>query len=255
MEHVLSCSTVCGTGASGVCTKIAQQAKSTMRSMVCRGSRSCGRGSARTPGRNPAVSSSSNSKITASLAALVLCLRGARCAASPALSVFCARRPSCVTPAATLSQLWWAATDRAIATLCCSCRHHERRRRCLRRQAAPCSPCSNVSTTWAQQNGDTKETRTPSEPGLLLLCLLLLWLFLSGVNEGHSVYPQMPTSATPATEANSHGLITCVMTPYSQPERRRAALFPKPPPRKPTALQSCTSTVESPIFCTVWHCA
>ena len=42
---------------------------------------------------------------------------------------------------------------------------------------------------------------------------IVLLLLLSGVNEGHSVYPQMPTSATPATEANSHGLITCVMSP------------------------------------------
>ena len=45
-----------------------------MCSMVCRWTRSCGLGSARTPGRNPAVSSSNNSKITASPAALVLCL-------------------------------------------------------------------------------------------------------------------------------------------------------------------------------------
>ena len=121
----------------------AQQAMSTICSMVCRWTRSCGRGSARTLGRNPAVSSSNNSKNTASQAALDFCLRGAFCAASPALSVFCACGPLYFLPAATLSKLWWAAADRAIAALCCSCRHHERRRRCLLRHAEPWSPCSD----------------------------------------------------------------------------------------------------------------
>ena len=64
-------------------------------------------------------------------------LRGASCAASaPVLSVFSARRPEYFASAATLSKLWWTAADRAIATLSCSCRHHERWRRCLRRHVA-----------------------------------------------------------------------------------------------------------------------
>ena len=48
---------------------------------------------------------------------------------SPALAIFgrCA--------------LWCDIVARAAATLCCSCRHHERKRRCLRRQAAPEAAC------------------------------------------------------------------------------------------------------------------
>ena len=48
-----SCSTICGTSASRICTMDAQQTKSTMCSMVCRWTRSCGRGSTRTPHRTP----------------------------------------------------------------------------------------------------------------------------------------------------------------------------------------------------------
>ena len=171
-----SCSTVCGTGASRICTMGAQQTKSTMCSVVCRWTRSCGRGSARIPGRNPAVSSSNNSKNTASPAALDLCLRGALCAASPSLSVVCARGPSYFAPAATLSKLWWAAADRAIATLCCSCRHHERRRRCLR-QAEPWSPCNDMSTTWVLTKGKRASREVTLESDAWLLWLLWLWLF------------------------------------------------------------------------------
>ena len=50
-----SCSTNCGTGASRICTMGEQQTKSTMCSMVCRWTRSCGRGSPRTPGRTRGV--------------------------------------------------------------------------------------------------------------------------------------------------------------------------------------------------------
>ena len=84
-----------------------QQTKSTMCPVVCRWTPSCGRGSARTPGRTPAVSSSNNSKNTASPAALDFCLLGASFAASRVLSVFRARMPSYFAPAATLSKLWW----------------------------------------------------------------------------------------------------------------------------------------------------
>ena len=48
------------------------------------------------------------------------------------------------------------AADRAIATVIRSCRNMERSRRCLLRHAAPCSPCSDMSTTWARPNGHTK---------------------------------------------------------------------------------------------------
>ena len=57
--------------------------------------------------------------------------------------------------------------------------------------------------------------------------LLLLLFFVSGVDGARSVCPQPATNATPATEANSHGLITCVMSPYPRPKSRRGRL---PPP-------------------------
>ena len=41
--------------------------------------------------------------------------------------------------------------DRAVATLCCSCLHHERRRRCRRHQASPCSPFTVMSATGLDQ--------------------------------------------------------------------------------------------------------
>ena len=57
-------------------------------------------------------------------------------------------RPSYFSPAATLSKLWWAAADRAIATLCCSCLHQERRR-VYAAIAASCGP--PVSTNWSHK--------------------------------------------------------------------------------------------------------
>ena len=63
---------------------------------------------------------------------------------SPGGGVFCARRPECVacphTPALAIvcpREEWCVYSARAIATLCRSCFSHERRRRCLRRRAAP----------------------------------------------------------------------------------------------------------------------
>ena len=61
-----NCPTICGTGAPRVCTMGPKRAKSTMYSTACRWTPSCGRGSARTLGLTPAVSSSKNSKNTAS---------------------------------------------------------------------------------------------------------------------------------------------------------------------------------------------
>ena len=76
MQVFGNCSAICGTIASRICTMGAKRTKSTMCSTVCRWTR-C-------PGRTPAVSSSNNSKNTASPAALDFCLRGALLAASPA---------------------------------------------------------------------------------------------------------------------------------------------------------------------------
>ena len=69
----------------------------------------------------------------------------------------------------------------------------------------------------------------------------LLMLFQSGVNEGHSVHPQMPTSATPAIEANSRELITSVMSSYPRQEADNRRL---PPPTKRHSHRQSTATVE-----------
>ena len=76
---------------------------------------------------------------------------------SPGGGVFCARRAECVacsTSSLALALVWpleaWRVySARAIATLCRSCFSHERRRRCLRRRAAPSpsSPPANIMTS------------------------------------------------------------------------------------------------------------
>ena len=50
------------------------------------------------------------------------------------VTVLCARRPSCAV--STFGYEWWDTVASTAATVCCSCRHHERSRRCLRRFAA-----------------------------------------------------------------------------------------------------------------------
>ena len=108
-------SSICDTGASKVCTTGVTGTKSTMCSIVCRWTRSCGRGSVKASGRTPPWKSSGPRA-----AALCVCLRVALFAASPALSVLYARWPSYFSPAATLSKLCWTAAERAMRTVCCS---------------------------------------------------------------------------------------------------------------------------------------
>ena len=113
-------STICGTRASRICTK---GQTSAMCSMWCRCTTTCGpRGSPRQGGREP-------------WGGWGFCRRGAShlslCPSSPALSFLCPLEE------------WCLYSDRAIATLCRSCRSHERKRRSLRRRAAP-SPLSRA---------------------------------------------------------------------------------------------------------------
>ena len=93
----------------------------------CRTVRSllCGAGSKRQPGRTPGGG--------------VFCARGPECVSSTtslALSVLCPRRAWYDTGPTPNGAEWCWATDRANATLSCSCLHHERWRRSRLRLAA-----------------------------------------------------------------------------------------------------------------------
>ena len=131
-----SCSTNCGTGASRICTIGEQQTKSTKCFKVCRWTRPCGRGSARTLGRNPAAGTSSTSREKYSVpAAWGLGSSGTwPCSTarshSPALAIVCLR-----------GAVWCVYPARAWAIDCCSCRQAARSRRPLRRRAAPVTGC------------------------------------------------------------------------------------------------------------------
>ena len=82
-------------------------------------STSCAAGTTRTPGRTP-----------------------------PALTVVCARGPKLVAPAATFSGLWWASTVSAMS------RHHERRRRSLRRGAPTPRPARSPHESNSYEEAD-----------------------------------------------------------------------------------------------------
>ncbi len=77
---------------------------------------------------------------------------GGRQGRTPGGGAFCARGPACVTCSSTSLALapvfgprgaafccavWCVAAARAMRTVCCSCRHHERSRRPRRRLATP----------------------------------------------------------------------------------------------------------------------
>ena len=86
----------------------------------------CGPGSTRQPGRSPGSGG--------------FCARRPTCfsCSTPSLvlvTVLSARRPS--SAVSTFWNEWWDTVASTAATVCCSCRNHERRRRCLRRFAAP----------------------------------------------------------------------------------------------------------------------
>ena len=132
-----SCSTICGTGMSRTWTMGTTSSCSMVRCWI----RACGpRGSPRQGGREPWGGGGS-------------CRRGASylslCPSSPALSFLCPREEWCLN------------SDRAIATLCRSCRSHEHRRRSLRRRAAP-SPSSRApNMAPVEQTTETEPTRKP----------------------------------------------------------------------------------------------
>ena len=138
-----NCSTISGTGTSSIGTRTNA---SIICSTVCRCVRSCGPGgSARLAGRHPAVSSSYNSKNTASPATLVL---DVLCVASLVPAVFCPCRAACCSCLHTHSSLnsggnaaeeWWKVSARTVRTVCRSCFSHERSRRSRRLLAAPLS--------------------------------------------------------------------------------------------------------------------
>ena len=160
-----NCSTICGAGASKICTK---GEKPTM----------CSKGVPLDPLLRPRFSREPRAGPPRYLRHSVPSCFGLLSPKSSvrSLSVFCAGRPSYFSPAATMSNLWWAAAGRAIATLCCSCLHHKRRRRCLLRHAEPWSPCSIMSTTGHDRTVTQKETRTPVEPVVVVVFVVVEWL-------------------------------------------------------------------------------
>ena len=81
-------------------------------------------------------------------------------ARTPGSGGFCARRPSCAV--STLGYEWWDTVASTAATVCCSCRNHERRRRCLRRHAAPrsASGCP-LDSAMTKLHFAQKETSEP----------------------------------------------------------------------------------------------
>ena len=95
-----------------------------------------------------------------------------------------ARTPTCTSPRTSSPALaifgrcavWCDIVARAAATDCCSCRHHERSRRCIRRQAAPkgCQLDSSIEVTHKKK----EQRKTCSSHWLVwLVWLVLLWLW------------------------------------------------------------------------------
>ena len=79
------------------------------------------------------------------------------------LPIFCPRRAVFAVP--TLEYEWWVTVASTAATVCCSCRHHECRRRCLRRHAAPDSrsamSLARVRLEKSRTNGRATLGETP----------------------------------------------------------------------------------------------
>ena len=114
----------------------ATRTRSVMCSTLCLWTRSCGRGgSARVAGRLPPGSSSYRLKSTGWGGGVVrnLAVYFVSLSSSPALAFLCPREE------------WCNDVARAAAIDCCSCRHHERSRRCFLRCAALIKGCSQGS--------------------------------------------------------------------------------------------------------------
>ena len=90
------------------------------------------------------------------------------------VAVFCPRGAPYVV--STFGLEWWDTVASTAAIDCCSCRHHERSRRCLRRHAAPPSRAAiNMASRLGSAGGcHTKPGQTRCEQNTLLLLLLLL---------------------------------------------------------------------------------
>ena len=162
----------------------------------CRTVRSlrCGRGSRRLPGRTPGSGG--------------FCARRPTCfsCSTPSLvlvTVLSARRPSCAV--STFGYEWWDTVANNAATVCCSCRNHERRRRCLRRFAAP-SP----STIRGRQLDSAMKTQrtTKCSQTCLSLCggggsdaRLMTCVFPNAIVDAPNWGGRTPGSQTPGVPA------------------------------------------------------
>ena len=133
----------------------------------------CGPGSARMPGRAP----------------------GGR--------AVCARRPSCeacsstslaLAPvfgprgAAFCCALWCVAAARAMRTVCCSCRHHERSRRSRRRLATPPAEGRTLHSPINSQHSCTKK-RSQTWLSLVVVVVVVVVVRTWVVNDGSLAMP------------------------------------------------------------------
>ena len=134
---------------------------STICSTVRRWSRSCGLTSKSRSGRVPPGSSSYSEKNSVSPATLVVWLRRASYVAS-ALAVVCPRG------------VWCRASARAIATLLRAYFRYARRRRSLRRRAAPAAWSTRVSPTKAILAKMSHKTRAKATICRAVACVVVV---------------------------------------------------------------------------------
>ena len=108
------------------------------------------------------------------------------------VTVLSARRPSCAV--STFGYEWWDTVASTAATACCSCRNHERRRRCLRRFAAP----SPSTIRGRQLDSAMKSQRTKCSQ----TCLSLVVVVVAGLQPkvSRSAYCGWGSDAAPNLE-------------------------------------------------------
>ena len=146
-----SCSTICGTGTSRLWTI-------SYPTPACRSSFPCGQGSNSAAGRSPRVGLPSPKESSQYSAGHTLAL----------VTFFWPLGASFAVP--TLECEWWVTVANTAATVCCSCRHHGRRRRCLRRHAAPRSTSMSTARVFLCRSQQRKWARLSQTPCCCCRC-------------------------------------------------------------------------------------
>ena len=172
-----NCPTICGTGASRVCTMGAKRAKSTMCSTMCRWTRFWAR---QEPWASPLRCLRQRTRRTPHQSSV-------RSLPGPVHPVC----PQAVVPF-TSRHLVEAVVGGCGQGHCdaLSCLHHERRRRCLRCHAAVFTMRRHVDH-WAQPNGNTKGKRAH----LLSLVVVVVWDTVAQELPANSTHADLETWA------------------------------------------------------------